>query len=202
MMMIWTILMVKLSHLLKFSFNGDLTRIIDVLNQFQVPPKPSTSGTQQTSSSSSGKAASKPEELSDDFAADLAAGMEEMLKSLSMGTPGAPGTTDANLSNEEKQLRQLWEQMLEDGMDGKVDSKSGDQLDTLLAEAFKAPAPGGSKSYQSPTYGPQPPPSKSTETENSFQNAIKQAMDKLKSSDETLNVSHHYHKRRKLMGIY
>jgi peroxin-19 len=139
--------------------------------------------------------AEKSEHLNDAFAAELAAGMEEMLKTLNeSANPLVPTTSERlndnhQLSEEEKQFRKLWEQMLVDGMNGKEDSEAGQRLDAMLRDAFKVP-----EAKQSPTTNPSGSKS-AVPIDDSFQRAIHQAMDKIKSSDETLNVSRTDHFR-------
>jgi hypothetical protein len=163
------------------------------LNQFQVPPKPSNSGQQQTTSApqrTEHKPADNLSGLPPELAAELAAGMEEMFKNLGMaeGTssgkdsvPGGKQGLDANQpSEQDKAFRKLWEDMLVDGMDGKEDSKAGDELDAMFRDAMNnsgAKKADPSSSSKGPQGG-----------SDAFQDAIRQTMEKLKSSDETVTV--------------
>jgi len=176
----------------------DLDDLDDVLTQFQVPPKPSTSSQQKSNvQSQTGKNSQPdPEELPADFAAELAAGMEEMFKSMALkeGTsqdaksipPVLEEVDNAGLSEQEKKFRQLWEQMLVDGLNGNENSDAGKELDSMLRSAFDNPAPDNSKEANKPTSSKRTEGNTLPSPDSSFQDAIRQAMDKLRSSDESV----------------
>jgi len=176
--------------------DDDVDDLDDVLDQFHVPPKPTNPGqlastpiTPNTDKNAIDEYGGLPPEM----AAELAAGMEEMFKNLGMaegssqGGGSAPqGTKDLGdepLSEQEKAFRKLWEEMLVDGLDGKEDSKAGDQLDAMLLNAMGPSGPSGAKnadvSLSSQPKGPQ-------SANDPFQEAIRQTMEKLKSSDESV----------------
>jgi hypothetical protein len=131
----------------------------------------------------------------DGLPADLTAEMEEMFMSMtqSMGNVDISKSSEQgelHLSEQERKFRKLWEEMLVDGMNGKEDSQAGQELDSLLRDAYNASEPGSSESIKGPPTSASKPANSSNPPSNvdPFQSAIRQAMEKLKSSDDTLKV--------------
>jgi len=104
--------------------DDDLDDLDDVLDQFSAsakpisPPQPSTSAGASTSTSAH-PAADPDEALTEDFAAELAKGMESLFKDLGI----EPGASTEGLDGvaERERLAAAWEAMLVEGMDSVSD---------------------------------------------------------------------------------
>jgi hypothetical protein len=164
-----------------------LKLILDVLDAFKADSKPKRSAPQpptdpSVSSSRPRKNSTLEEDPADlfgeEFAAQLQEGMAELLKELGQ----AP--KDGEDPHEIAEMRKAWERMLVASMDG------GDADSVKLPGVF-----GGTP----PSTNSGPPPSKdapaiskaessSKSGEKDFQQTIRQAMEKLKNSEEALKV--------------
>ncbi|KAF8315010.1 hypothetical protein DL93DRAFT_956661 [Clavulina sp. PMI_390] len=108
--------------------------------------------------------------------------MEELLTSLGQGPQN--GEDPKELAA----MREAWEKMLIAGMDG---ADPGSAFGGLPPGQPSAPAAAPSTSAPSSTSAPVPGPSKPTPAQaknEAFQDSIRQAMDKLKESEETLKA--------------
>lgn len=163
------------------------TRLLDVLEQFNAPPTrpapvaPPSTSTSQTASTSMGptSAFTIPEDIADEdaeFAKQFAAEMEAFMNGLA--SAGAlPQTTDASGNSNSAttlpdpgEFRKAWETLLVEDLEANPASS----LEGILGVP-------GLSSGTGPT-------SDSTAPEDTFQKAVKQAMDKLKESDDTIKV--------------
>lgn len=102
------------------------------------------------------------------FAAELAAGMESLMKELSaagLADPAAAG------SGNDEEARKAFERMIIQDLEG-----GGDALLNEEYREFKGA-------------GGVPPPGGSAKPEDAFQKTIKEAVERLKNSDDTLKVS-------------
>ena len=167
-------------------------RDLDVLEQFNAPPKPaakpapaSAAATSQTphtkGTSSTGPASQqkKPDPfgldgLDDDFARELTKGMESLFRDIAQGAgledipdlaKVEEGTTDEERA---KAFQAAWEAMLVEGMNG---SMSAEDVGVKGKAAESAPSA-----------------SSSSEPADSFQESIKKMMDKLKESDRKVST--------------
>ena len=149
----------------------------DVLDQFNAPPRPapkppaavppSTTATPSgPDAAASGSSTVLPDVLSEDFAAELAAGMEALMRDL-----GKPSS-----SSEDAAAREAWEKMLIAGMEEAT--KGG--IDMFGAPDF--PATGTAPARPAPTEAP-------PENVDEFQRKILEAMQKLKTSEDNIQVS-------------
>ena len=156
-------------------------RILDIVDQFDPnPPKPETSSKPLYTSLDPSTSDSTPvstnvgpgqpskekapqqqevDEIPEDLAKQLAESMESFMRELA-GSQAAPAA-----SEEEKKLREEWEKMLIEGMNG---------LDVEDSTTSSKP-----NSTSGPNAGP---------GEDEFQKSIRAAMEKLKNSDSALNV--------------
>lgn len=151
-------------------WHADNMHFTDIVDQFDPnPAKPETTKSQAASSVQPTKEASgstssstqatdpKPDEsseLPEDLAKQLAESMESFMRELA-GTQAEP------VKEEELKLREEWEKMLIEGMNGiSVDERSANS-------SSASGAPSG---------------------DDEFQKSIRAAMEKLKSSDSALNV--------------
>lgn len=138
------------------------------------PPKYEGSG-----SKISEKDLPEADELQEDFARELAKGMEDLMREMGAGTESSEADGNKELTQEEKEREKLfkaaWEAMLVDGMNGQGENLA-DLGDPLGNEGVKA------KSTSS-----QPSGSGSGD-KTDFQQTIKQAMEKLKQTESGLKV--------------
>ncbi len=177
----------------------------DVLTQFQVPAKPAPP---PEPSSSSSKAASGPSqtgfddslippEISDEFEA----GLEELLRQLTFPPSEAaagPSGKDAPKSDtksaggedteDTKEFRRLWEKMMAEGMSGVDDGQvPNEEYDKVVEKAMAGIFESKERlSVKRETAAPKA--SKEGSSSDSYQEAIRKTMDKLKSSDESNKV--------------
>jgi peroxin-19 len=122
-----------------------------------------------------------PEDIADEdaeFARQFAAEMEAFMKGLT-SAGGLSQATDASSSSnstaalpDPEELRKAWEKMLVEDL-----------------EADPASSLGGISGVPGPSSGKVPPGS--TVIEDTFQRAVKQTMEKLKESDDTIKVQTH-----------
>jgi peroxin-19 len=122
--------------------------------------------------------------LSDDFAKQLAAEMEAMLLAMSgeSGPLGSEPQTESDTQAQDTAFREAWNKMIIQDLEG--DGK-GNGLGTLLgrrddteddAHTTEQKKHSGDEKQKMP------------EAEDPFQKAIRQAMEKLQDSDDTLKV--------------
>lgn len=170
-----------------------LISIADVLDAFKANEKPKRPAPQPPANPSAPSAGpTQGSSLEDDpadlfgpeFAAQLQVGMEELLKELGQ----AP--QDGEDPKEIAAMREAWEKMLLAGMDERGTESIGD----LSGVSGGAPPTAANPTSSKNTTRSQPGPStSSTSNLNSsgdadFQKTIRQAMEKLKESDEALKV--------------
>ncbi|KAG8717498.1 Peroxisome chaperone and import receptor [Ceratobasidium sp. 395] len=140
----------------------DLDELDDLLDQFTPAPSSVPPTTKPPASSTN----PPPDAFSEDFEAALAREMEEMMRGAEgPGGPGGPG------SKSTEDMAAAWQKMLIGDLEGTNDPES---LEDLL-KSFDNGA-GSSSSV--------PGSSSTPATEDAFQKTIKEAMDKLKTSDE------------------
>jgi peroxin-19 len=147
-----------------------------VLEQFSAP---STSTSKPTIQSKQKEPSVKDEEIDEeDFAKQFAAEMEAFMKGLvDPGSKPSAEPVDPEAEKQAEALRKAWEQLLVEDLEGE------EEEDTYMATPAVA---SGSK----------PKAAKSTESskestskvEDEFQKAVKQAMEKLKESDDSSKV--------------
>lgn len=168
----------------RFMDARSLKLILDVLDAFDADSKPKRSApqlpTDPTPSSSGPKKNITPEEdpadlFGEEFAFQLQEGMAELLKELGQ----AP--KDGEDPHEIAEMRKAWERMLVAGMDS--GGADGVGLPGVLTGAPPATNSGPPLPKDSSTAG-----SSSKSGGNDFQNTIRQAMEKLKDSEEALKV--------------
>ncbi|PVF93314.1 Pex19 protein [Serendipita vermifera] len=153
----------------------DVDDLDDVLEQFNAP----------STSTSKPAASSQPKEIpakaegdidEDDFAKQFAAEMEAFMKSLTnAGGEGGDADTpiDPKAAEQAEALRQAWEKLLIDDLEGN-DSESDEEM------------PNSKPSTTNTQEKPKPAPKTGTsKSEDDFQKAVRQAMEKLKQSDDT-----------------
>jgi peroxin-19 len=108
--------------------------------------------------------------LADDFASELAKGMESLMREIGGGAglhnPGEGNTEEQK--EQEREFRAIWESLLIQGREG-----SGPSSDL----------PGGTGKEKAKD---------TSEGEGAFQQSIRQTMDKLKQSESTLQVCHSF----------
>lgn len=170
----------------------------DVLDSFKAdtkpkrpapPPPTNPSGSSATVNAPGGpRLEEDPADLfGPEFAAQLQAGMEELLNELGHGPP------EGEDPKEFAAMREAWEKMLISGMDAQGTVPTGVDPSGIFSTSaappsVPAPKPASSSSSKAP---PVAGPSTSKPTgskDEDFQKTIRQAMDKLKESDETLKV--------------
>ena len=143
-------------------------------------PPPSNS-TSQSATKGTGPApeAIEPEDIADEdaeFARQFAAEMEAFMQGLTNGgalsqvTGESSGSNSAGALPDHDEMQKAWKKLL-------VEDLEADPASSL--EAISS-LPGSSSR--------KPPASDSTAAEDTFQNAVKQAMEKLKESDDTIKV--------------
>ncbi|KAI0916542.1 hypothetical protein AcV5_003003 [Taiwanofungus camphoratus] len=198
--------MVMASHKVRSDVDEDLDDLDDVLEQFTPPPGQAQSRTQSSTAtaapSPSVTSASKKEsdvqssapksalhelgdpDLSEDFARELAQGMESLMQEIAgeagLGPEGAregaTGESDEQANEEkkgEKALRAAWAILIE-GMSSSLNSDGG--------ESSKGKGkPGQTEAGTSAAVDKE-------EKEDTFQASIKKAMEKLKESDSNLQA--------------
>lgn len=160
-------------------------------------PKPSSTSASNATMPPTGE--EDPADLfGPEFAQQLQAGMEELLRELGQ----APSGDEAGEENPEelKAMREAWEKMLVAGMDGTDDGglSAGILGGTSPTTAkpinpSSASKPTSSTSKSGPTTSTAGPSTSKTGDDN-FQDKIRQAMDKLKESEDTLKVSSEFQK--------
>ncbi|KAH6901564.1 peroxin19 Pex19p [Coprinopsis sp. MPI-PUGE-AT-0042] len=182
----------------------DLDELDDVLDEFSPKAPPPTAAPHATSSYVSpapgrprtntrvdAKPSSTPgrgppldpqaevdeDELSSEFAKELAKGMESLMKEITADAPKAGGDKDG-LGDDEasKALKAAWEAMLIEGMNG----KGGDELLPGLGELLGDKPPGAASTSGAPSS------STGQAVPENFQGRLKQAMDKMKESEDSL----------------
>ncbi|THH13901.1 hypothetical protein EW146_g6368 [Bondarzewia mesenterica] len=142
----------------------------DVLDQFSTEaPKPSTAPAAPMASSSTAPPAPTDANIfSDDFARELAQGMESLMREIG----GAAGVEAGKAGDEEEEklreeaFRREWEKMLAEGMDGTM-AGLGDSTGTNAGAGKKAEGKVG---------------------DDEFQKNIRAAMQKLKESEDNLRA--------------
>jgi peroxin-19 len=164
-----------------------LTRLLDVLEQFNAPPTrpapvrpPSTSISQAAPKSTDPTSTMTiPEGIADEdaeFARQFAAEMEAFMKGLASAETLSKATNASSSSNsaatlpDPEELRKAWEKLL-------VEDLEADPASTL---EVISDVPGSSSG--------KPLTSDPTAIEDTFQTAVKQAMEKLRESDDTIKV--------------
>lgn len=152
-------------------------------------PKPST-----TSGPNTNAGEEDPADLfGPEFAQQLQAGMEELLRELGQA-PSSEGAAGEEDPEELKAMREAWEKMLIAGMDGTDDGGlSAAMLGGAVPKAA-GPVPPPS-AYKSSSAASKSLPSTSAAgsstskpSEDNFQEKIRQAMDKLKESEDNVKV--------------
>jgi peroxin-19 len=145
-----------------------------VLEQFNAP---STSTSKPATQSKQKEPSVKDEEIDEeDFAKQFAAEMEAFMKGLvDPGSKPSAEPVDPEAAKQAEALRKAWEQLL-------VEDLEGEEEDALMATPAVA---SGSKPKPKSTESSKEPTSK---VEDEFQNAVKQAMEKLKESDDSSKV--------------
>lgn len=136
----------------------------DVLEQFTAP----STSTAKPSAQSNPQAAEQNEvEVDDeDFAKHFAAEMEAFMKSISDPASATADSLDPKVAHEAEALRKAWEQMLIDDLEGNEGTSTDVPSETTATKADGAPG-----------------------SEAPFQTAVKQAMEKLKESDDSNKAS-------------
>ncbi|KDQ10644.1 hypothetical protein BOTBODRAFT_35973 [Botryobasidium botryosum FD-172 SS1] len=167
--------------------DDNLDDLDDVLDQFSPPPKlataPAPSKTTEASKAakSSTKAAGPAADLDldDDFAKELAAGMEALMKELGGGTGAADDTLDPE---QQEAFKKAWEQMLASELDA-----SGVGAEDMFGTPAGSAKPKSAEKVGKPVEkedvkgkGSQSQPQPAAD----FQDTIKEAMRKLKRSDD------------------
>jgi peroxin-19 len=170
--------MVSTIHALSQTKDDD-DDIADLLNEFETPPAPpppptvaTTSGSLTTPNGPPTIAPDIMDALSDDFASELARGMESLMREL--GVPDEPTSGEDDPEESHKLLKAAWEAMLLEGL--------GDE--TGSGEASGSRNAGNKVSKDDQVSGKED----SRDTETDFQRKIRQAMDKLKESETDLKV--------------
>ncbi|KDQ51862.1 hypothetical protein JAAARDRAFT_40687 [Jaapia argillacea MUCL 33604] len=182
-----------MSALTKPPVDEDVDDLDDVLDQFTSPASPKipgpppptsiptasiTSPVIPTAVLKSTTAAPNPlEDIDEDFARELAKGMESLMAEIAASGSGGAGSAGAGGETEEeekeKAFRAAWEAMLIEGMDEAIGAKKPEGAD---AKKGKGGEKVGSGSGTKP------------EEEDAFQKTIRQAMDKLKESESSLQA--------------
>lgn len=145
------------------------------MDQFTAPSKPAPAPPPQPAPFAKPTDATKAlnaqdpldEEIPDDFAKELAAGMESLFRDLG-ATGGAGGGTE-----QDEAFKKVWEELMIQDLEG-----MGGLPGTGGAGASGSGAAGGGAGVAG-----------AAGAEDAFQRTIKQAMEKLKDSDETAKVS-------------
>lgn len=199
-----------LAHLMQgASLHGVHHILLDVLEQFNAPPKPAAQVPASSSAPSSkgppsplppapptqaqgqGKNTDPFAGLDDDFARELTRGMESLFRDIAQGA-GLDDIPDLDKGGEnvpdeerEKAFKAAWEAMLVEGMNG---SLTAEELAGVGKSKNKASegssAPSGSDASAAASAG--------TGTD-SFQENIRKAMEKLKESDRAVRLLSSYH---------
>lgn len=145
-----------------------------MIEQFNAP---STSSAQpQTQEGFSSAPEKEPELNEDDFAKQFATEMEEFMKSISGPEATAAGPVDPKIAQEAESLKKMWEQMLINDLEGNKEGNSGEAAATA-STSKPTDSPGTTGATES-----------TPSTEDAFQKAVRQAMDKLKKSNEANDV--------------
>jgi len=182
----------------------DLDDLDDVLEQFTKPapppPRPSTLAPSSNSSISASTSTKKPSaEVEDDdfisqeFAKQLAVEMEAMMRALGNGNiPDAstsstsnPNPAFATETEETKALRETWERMIIQDLEG--DGK-GNALTPDPSDMSKGKEKKSTSSSSAPSSSSAAKPAPATAPDDAFQNAIRQAMEKIQDSDDALKA--------------
>ncbi|KAG6910341.1 hypothetical protein DXG01_011409 [Tephrocybe rancida] len=135
------------------------------------------------------------DQLSADFSRELAKGMENLMREISMGAPGQGekgkdklekkgGDAEGGPMNDEelaKAFKAAWEQMLVEGMDGMAGNDLAGLEEFLGSESQ---GPNETKGKESKEKGPAP-----SATKNSFQDKIQKSLDKMREGESTLKGS-------------
>ncbi|EMD32382.1 hypothetical protein CERSUDRAFT_118745 [Gelatoporia subvermispora B] len=169
----------------------DLDDLDDVLEQFNKAPAPTEkppvapSGPQPSANAQQQPCAPPALDLPDDFASELARGMESLMREIAAESgvdlddgPGAAGNGERRALSEEEQKEQerrfaaAWEAMLVEGMNGRMDPDGISGSDAASAKGKETPGQAG----------------KAPGAEQPFQETIRKAMDKLKESDSNLQA--------------
>jgi len=114
-----------------------------------------------------------PEDIADEdaeFAKQFAAEMEAFMKGLATATDASSSSDSAAALADPEDLRKAWEKLLVEDLEADPTSS----LEGILGVP-------GSSSGKAPASGP-------ATTGDTFQHAVKQTMEKLKESDDTIKV--------------
>ncbi|KAG8898139.1 Peroxisome chaperone and import receptor [Tulasnella sp. 403] len=158
----------------------DLDDVLEQFSQPPPPPKPSRPAHGPPPPPSADDVG-----LDDDFAAELAAGMESLMKELAAAGVEGPPPDPAK----EKEMREAFEKMLIADLEGGPNPFEG------LSDPFKGnpspapsapPRPGTSNARANPTASSAS--GSSSKVDDAFQRTIKEAMDRLKTSEDTLKA--------------
>jgi peroxin-19 len=135
----------------------------DVLQQFNVP---STSTAKSAQSNTQAAEQNEVEVDDEDFAKQFAAEMEAFMKTISDPTSTTADSLDPKVAHEAEALRKVWEQIMINDLEGNEETSTDVPSGTTTTKADGA---SGSK--------------------DPFQKAVKQAMEKLKESDDSNKAS-------------
>ncbi|TFK18847.1 Pex19-domain-containing protein [Coprinopsis marcescibilis] len=125
------------------------------------------------------------DELSSEFAKELAKGMESLMRELSGGALPGEGANDGDEGGvkeddeQTKALKAAWEAMLIEGMNGQAGEDLLPSLGDILGEGGQAGAPRAAEA----------PSSSSGAAPENFQERIKQAMGKMKEGENDLRAA-------------
>ncbi|KAG8783690.1 Peroxisome chaperone and import receptor [Serendipita sp. 401] len=149
----------------------DVDDLDDVLEQFNAP-----STSTQAKPDATSKKSEKEEDISEEeFAQRFADEMEAFMKGLIDPEGKDSGPVDPEAAKQAEKLRKAWEQLLVEDLEG--------ESDKVMEETMKLPS--SSKSATSKHKSDKEVDPAKEEAEDEFQKAVKQAMDKLKASDES-----------------
>ncbi|KIM28155.1 hypothetical protein M408DRAFT_329535 [Serendipita vermifera MAFF 305830] len=151
----------------KVAIEDDVDDLDDVLEQFNAPAASTSKPAPQAKS----KDVAEKEEPGDeeDFAKQFAAEMEAFMKGLVDPSANSGEPVDPEAAKQAEALRKAWEQLLVEDLEGADDEAMEPAADSKpkAAKAAESSKDGASK------------------TEDEFQKAVKQAMEKLKESDDS-----------------
>lgn len=106
--------------------------------------------------------------------------MEAFMKGLTDPSEKPDGPIDPEAAKQAEVLRKAWEQLLVDDLEATDDANM---------ESASGSASSSKPTVPKPAESPKEPKSK---VQDEFQKAVKQAMEKLKASDDTSKVRRHY----------
>jgi peroxin-19 len=178
-----------------FDFRWIIPTNADVLDKFNAPAATSLSSKPVTAptTSSTASAPKKDEELDDEaFAQQFAAEMEAFMKSMVNPDGEKDEPLDPKVADQAEALRKAWEQLLVEDLEA-MDPKNDDDDESTDSEPSASNARGKAKAKAKPETTSKAglgssSQANASQTEDEFQKAVRQAMEKLKESDTSNKV--------------